>query len=112
MQTINGIPVPDDTDLLAQSAAAMRGMAGKLQCVAGGVATAVLTSTIAANIAFTFPVGRFTAPPFLTATTMGQSNYYAYAITVSATGATIGARNYKDTSASTSIPVHWTAIGA
>ena len=110
--TVNGLPVPDDTDPVAQGAAAMRGMAGKLQPVAYGTATAVFSAAIAANIAITFPAGRFASPPAVTATAR-SSTYFAYATAgASTTGTTLGARSYKDTSFTGNVLIDWVAIGA
>jgi hypothetical protein len=67
--TAGGIPVPDDTDAVAQGAAAMRAMAGKFGASAAGTATLPLnTAQTAGAVAVTFPSGRFTAVPAVTVT--------------------------------------------
>jgi hypothetical protein len=110
--TVNGLPVPDDTDPVAQGAANMRAMAGKLQCVAAGQVTAVLTNTVAANVAMTFPAGRFTTAPTLTVSSWAASTYIAYTVSVTAAGGQVGARQYKDVAATTNIAINWTAVGS
>lgn len=65
--TAGGITVPDDTDLVAQGAAAMRAIASKMGANAAGRVTLPLpTAQTAGLMAVTFPVGRFTATPQIT----------------------------------------------
>lgn len=62
--TTGGLTVPDDTDPVAQGAAAMRAMGGKLAAMASGRATLPLnTAQSPGTVAVTFPAGRFTATP-------------------------------------------------
>jgi hypothetical protein len=93
MSTVNtgGLTVPDDSDPVAQGAAAMRTIASKLGAVAAGTTTLSLPTANATNsTAVTFPAGRFTAAPVVTvnrSTGVGASNlpiwYWASGVSTS-----------------------------
>jgi hypothetical protein len=110
--TVNGLPVPDDTDPVAQGAANMRAMAGKLQVIASGTVTIAFSNAPAANQAITFPVGRFSTGPWVTAISRSASNYFAYSTGIAtSTGTTLGARQYKDALLTGNVLVDWVAVG-
>lgn len=109
--TVNGLPVPDDTDPVAVGASAIRALAGKLQQVAAGINTAVFSNVAAANVAITFPVGRFSAIPSVMVTPATTSAYFGYLVSVTAAGATIGARQYAGTLTTINLQVDWMAMG-
>lgn len=69
MSTVNtgGLTVPDDSDPVAQGAAAMRTIASKLGATAAGSVVLSLAASPGApnTAAVTFPVGRFTVAPIV-----------------------------------------------
>ena len=66
--------------------------------VASGTGLAVFSNAVAANVSVNFPVGLFSTTPFVTATVVGSSAYFAYLTgTPSPTGAQLGARQYSGT---------------
>lgn len=78
--------------------------------VAHGSAAVTISASAAGTVAVTFPVGRFTAVPTLTATCVGTSQYVAMTSTPTATGATLTARQVDNASASTTVTVAWIAV--
>jgi hypothetical protein len=110
--TVNGLPVPLDTDPIASGAQNMRDLAGKLQPVSSGIVSLNFNNVSAVNAAITFPAGRFTTAPTVTAGAAGSSAYYGYSATTPTTsGATVGLAQ-RDGQLVTQTPnCHWQAMG-
>jgi hypothetical protein len=116
MSTVNpgGLTVPEDSDPVAQGAAAMRTLASKLGATASGAVSLNAAAQTVATIAVTFPAGRFTVAPNVT---VGRSTstswagmpqlYWAQSVTT--TGCQIaGIANV----GSSNIPLYWIAVQA
>jgi hypothetical protein len=117
MASVNsgGLTVPDDSDPVAQGAAAMRTMASKLGATASGSAGVTYPGGVPnAQSAVTFPAGRFTAAPnVVTAANHGTAGYVAAASAVTATGFTLSIRNLSgNPTAGTVVTAWWIATQA
>jgi hypothetical protein len=94
MSTVNsgGLTVPDDSDPVAQGAAAMRAIASKIGATASGTASlAIPSANTTASVAVTFPAGRFTSPPAVmvnrtTGVASGSLPIYYYASSITTSG--------------------------
>jgi hypothetical protein len=116
MSTVNtgGLTVPDDSDPVAQGAAAMRTIASKLGAVAVGTASIALPTANTQNtVAVTFPAGRFTAAPVVTISRQtgfsSASTTYYWPAGISTSGFTLGGVSSAVTGAAT---VGWMAVQA
>lgn len=113
---ITGLPWPENTDPVANGAAAIRNLAETLDprtpyATALGTATLVFTSSTAASIAVTFPAGRFTAPPlvFMAQQGTGSSGLYApRALSVTTSGFTVSGT--LSVAATVNVVIAWHAI--
>jgi hypothetical protein len=116
MSTVNsgGLTVPDDSDPVAQGAAAMRAIASKLGATASGSTTLSLPTAGTTNsVAVTFPAGRFTVTPtILIQRTTGfasSATTYYWPASMSASGFTL---NGVSSSVGGSANISWMAVQA
>jgi hypothetical protein len=76
------------------------------------MANVSVSNAATGSLAVTFPAGRFTAAPAVSATAQ-SSNYFAVVwATPTATGFSVGVRQYTNTVATITVPVAWTAVQA
>lgn len=111
----NGIPYPEDTDLLAQGAQAIKAVVLKTGAVAAGTASLALPTANTQNtVAVTFPAGRFTAPPVVNVTRSTGIGSGSLPIFYWASGATTTGCNLSGISAAVggAATIYWTAVQA
>lgn len=110
--TPNGYPYPEDTDPVAAGAQAIKAVATKvdtaLRASAAGKATINVSAASLGTVTVTFPAGRFTAPPAITAV-VDNSGYFCGTDTISATSARIWARQYTSSNATIALNAQWHA---
>lgn len=92
--------------------AALTARFGKLPAaMAQGVQSVTISAAVTGTAAVTFPAGRFSAAPAVTAVA-ANSNYTAFVSSVTASGFTCGARRADGTTVTATLDVHWIAAGA
>lgn len=105
-----GLPTMLDSDPLATVAQAIRDLAGDLDDLLP-YADSVTVNIAAANNAtqaVVFPVGRFSSPPKVVATSL-SSNWFAFVSNVTAAGCNVGVRQWNGTASTTSVACHFVA---
>jgi hypothetical protein len=114
--TASGYPYPEDTDLLAQGAQAIKALANAAEPRAGqsaaGTAQVTINGQSIASAAVTFPVGRFTAAPNVTAAAVGGAGAWTSGMVsgITATGCVVWVRNFSGSAGgSTPLPCCWVA---
>jgi hypothetical protein len=114
--TPKGFPYPEDTDLVSQGAQAIKALALAIDTnvgrVAGGTANVnIAAANTAASVAVTFPAGRFTAAPNVTAVPQTASPAGGFANTwVNSVTATGFAINHSRSSGSGNVTHQWIAV--
>lgn len=114
--TTNGYRYPAQSDPVAQGATAIQNLAQDVDSLLGvaarGKATITFSNVASANVAVTFPAGRFTAPPNAIASATGPAStqYIGVVFSTTATGATVSARQYQNTPVTTTVDVAWWAF--
>ncbi len=111
--TSRGFPYPLSSEPLSAIATAIQNLAvavnTRVGAVASGVANVPVTSSAIGTLNITFPAGRFTAPPVVTACAQ-NSVYNGMVNAVTATGCTVAARRLDGGSATLTVPVSWIAV--
>ena len=100
--------VPVDMKELADRLEALLKNGQSLAGAAGSV-NIVLTNQSVRQVSITFPAGRFTSAPAVTATVMNTSGWFAYTYSITTAGCNVGIRHYADTISNTTITVSWIA---
>jgi hypothetical protein len=79
--------------------------------MAAGAVVVTVSNATAANATVTFPAGRFTQNPIVTALAIGTSVWVAYAAAgANTTAVSLGIRQIDNAAASATVTVHWHAI--
>jgi hypothetical protein len=117
MSSVNsgGLTVPDDSDPVAQGAAAMRTIASKIGAMATGTASiSIPTAQTVSSVAVTFPAGRFTAIPAVVVNRSTLIGWGSMPIQYWAAGATTTGFTLNALSAATggAASVQWIAVQA
>lgn len=112
--TAKGYPYPEGTDRVMDGDDAIHALADavdvKLGVAAAGSVTVAINAAASGTAAVTFPAGRFTAPPAVTATVnAGSVSYIAGIGSLTASGFTMLAFQRDGTAGTVSLTVCWNA---
>jgi hypothetical protein len=78
--------------------------------IASGSATVPFANVAFATVGVVFPAGRFTAPPAVTCSAVGNNAYFASVSAITNVGCTLTLRHWQGTLSSVSVFVNWTAM--
>jgi hypothetical protein len=94
----------------------MKALAEKLDprvpfALASGQVNVTATSAVSAQVAVSFPAGRFASTPRVFVQPYGTQSWIGHASALDATGVTVGIRHVDNTAATATVTVHWLAVG-
>lgn len=112
--TTRGFRYPLDSDPVSDGAAAVRNLAddvnAKVGAVAAGSAIVPVNASTTGTADVTFPAGRFSSAPRMTASPVGTSVYQVYLSAITATQATLTVRRFDNASSTANVTINWIAV--